>query len=126
MKSAGAPMVCILCRYRELDKISLNRSLGVNILECRQCGFVQSEYVSDAALQEYYMQYYRAPLSHGEIDMLREETRAQAEAQISYLESLIPVNRIETALDYGAADGELGKALNAKICSSKMKTYLKC
>ena len=60
------------------------------------------------------MQYYRAPLRPYEIDMLRQKTRAQSQAQIAYLESLLPENKIETALDYGAADGELGKALNAK------------
>ncbi|RJQ51098.1 MAG: methyltransferase domain-containing protein [Desulfobacteraceae bacterium] len=110
-------MGCLLCGSGQLDRISLNRSFGVDILECSGCGFVQSEYVSEAALREYYNRYYRVLLTPDIMETLRHKSRAQAQAQLTYIETLLPEEKFVAALDYGGADGELAKALLAKARS---------
>ena len=110
-KKKAAPIVCSICRHPELKIIAQNNSFGVNIIECSGCGFVQSEYVSESALRDYYSRFYRPLLSEEEIRILRQKSYDQAVSQIEYLDSIIPGKKFTNALDFGAADGELAKLL---------------
>jgi SAM-dependent methyltransferase len=86
-------------------------SFGIDIVECLGCGFVQSEYVSESALRDYYSKFYRPPLSGEEIRILRRKSYDQAVSQIEYINSIISGKKFTNSLDYGAADGELAKLL---------------
>lgn len=108
-RSNSAP--CVICRSRDTERIATNRSFGIDIFECKGCGFVQSEYVSDSALRDYYSQFYRKRLTDEETAALRRKSYDQAVSQVTYIRSIVPGETFINVLDFGAADGELAKLL---------------
>ncbi|MBW1801086.1 MAG: class I SAM-dependent methyltransferase, partial [Deltaproteobacteria bacterium] len=102
---------CLLCKSPGLEHLVVSESFGINIVQCVSCGLIQSEYVSPSALNDYYSEFYRGPLSPEDIETLRSKSRAQADAQMAYIAPFMSDRALENALDYGAADGELALRL---------------
>jgi FkbM family methyltransferase len=104
---------CLICGSANLRDITTNRNFGINIIQCNECNFVQSEFVSDRALESYYTHFYRGPLNEQGIVAHRQKGLAQARGQVGYLLEQRPGLKISTVLDYGTAEGSLGHELRA-------------
>jgi 2-polyprenyl-3-methyl-5-hydroxy-6-metoxy-1,4-benzoquinol methylase len=104
---------CLICASTDTHGLTSNESFGINLFRCGACGFVQSEFVSDRALEYYYTNFYRGRLDACGLAAHRLKGRAQAKSQIAYLLEQQPGLRVATALDYGTAEGSLGHELRA-------------
>jgi 2-polyprenyl-3-methyl-5-hydroxy-6-metoxy-1,4-benzoquinol methylase len=104
---------CLICGATDLRDLTSNRNFGINIIQCNACYFVQSEFVSDRALESYYRNFYRGQLDEQGIAAHREKGLAQAKGQMAYLLEQQPGLKISAALDYGTAEGSLGHELRA-------------
>jgi 2-polyprenyl-3-methyl-5-hydroxy-6-metoxy-1,4-benzoquinol methylase len=113
MPKEGPFNSCLICGSVNLRDITTNRNFGINIIQCNACGFVQSEFVSDRALESYYRNFYRGPLDENGIIAHRQKGLAQARGQVAYLLEQRPGLKISAALDYGTAEGSLGHELRA-------------
>jgi SAM-dependent methyltransferase len=113
MPKEGPFAACLICASTDTQTVATNQSFGINIFQCRSCGFVQSEFVSDRGLQLYYANFYRPRLDERGLIAHREKGKAQADGQIAYLREQKPGLRVATALDYGTAEGSLGHELRA-------------
>ena len=105
--------LCCLCSSADFEWIATNFSFGVKILRCSKCQLIQSEYVSDQALQDYYSDYYRSALTEADIKILRKLAHSQAVSQMEYLTSILPGVRFNNVLEIGSGLGELAKILAA-------------
>lgn len=110
-----SPTICISCNNFGLERLTTSKSFGVDIIKCSSCGLIQSEYVSDSALKDYYNSFYRVDLNHNVIEILRRKSKAQAKAQMDYIIPFINDIGQENALDYGAGDGELALLFKDKF-----------
>ena len=113
MPKEGPFNCCLICGSTKLHDVTTNRNFGINIIQCDGCHFVQSEYVSDRALETYYRNFYRGRLDEQGIIAHRQKGLAQAKGQIDYLLEQRPGLRVSAALDYGTAEGSLGHELRA-------------
>jgi 2-polyprenyl-3-methyl-5-hydroxy-6-metoxy-1,4-benzoquinol methylase len=113
MPSTGPFAPCLICASADTRAVAANQSFGINIFQCTACGFVQSEYVSERALESYYTHVYRSGLGEQALDSVRRHGTAQAEGQIAFLRECASGLRVQAALDYGAADGSMGRAMTA-------------
>jgi 2-polyprenyl-3-methyl-5-hydroxy-6-metoxy-1,4-benzoquinol methylase len=104
---------CLICGSANLRGITTNVNFGINIIQCNACNFVQSEFVSDRALELYYSNFYRGQLDAPAMIGQREKGLAQARSQMAYLLEQRPGLKIAAALDYGTAEGSLGHELRA-------------
>jgi 2-polyprenyl-3-methyl-5-hydroxy-6-metoxy-1,4-benzoquinol methylase len=104
---------CLICGATALRDLTTNRNFGINIIQCNACNFVQSEFVSDRALESYYRNFYRGRLDAQGIVAHRQKGLAQARGQVAYLLEQRPGLKISAALDYGTAEGSLGHELCA-------------
>jgi FkbM family methyltransferase len=104
---------CLICGTTNLRDLTTNRNFGINVVQCNACCFVQSEFVSDRALESYYRNFYRGLLDEQGIIAHRQKGLAQAKGQLAYLLEQRPGLKISTALDYGTAEGSLGHELRA-------------
>jgi 2-polyprenyl-3-methyl-5-hydroxy-6-metoxy-1,4-benzoquinol methylase len=104
---------CLICGATDLRDLTTNRNFGINIIQCNACSFVQSEFVSDRALESYYRNFYRGQMDEQTIIALRQKGLAQARGQVAYLLEQQPGLKISAALDYGTAEGSLGHELRA-------------
>src|SRR5579871_4370809 len=104
---------CLICGAADAQLITANQSFGINVFQCKSCGFVQSEFVSDRSLELYYANFYRGPLNERELAELRQKGAEQASSQIAYLREQQPGLKVSAALDYGTAEGSLGHQLCA-------------
>src|SRR5258708_7216356 len=111
MPKDGPYNSCLICGSADLRDITTNRNFGVNIIQCKACAFVQSEFVSDRALESYYRNFYRGRLDEQGLIAHRQKGLAQAKGQVAYLLEQQPGLEIATALDYGTAEGSLGHEL---------------
>lgn len=101
---------CIICNSPQLKKIRVNKSFGVNIVECCSCNFVQSEYVSDKTLDEYYKNYY-LDLDEEKMVQYGQGQSKQGESQVIYIKEICADLRFANVLDYGASLGKLAERL---------------
>lgn len=106
-----SPFFCLICGASDNQALAINQSFGVNIVACAGCGFVQSEYVGDATLRQFYAHSYRPPMSAADLAAERSKQTTQADGQIRYLLTHAPGLKVARALDFGGADGALGRAL---------------
>lgn len=113
MPKDGPCNSCLICASTDLRGITTNRNFGINIIQCNGCGFVQSEFVSDRALESYYRHFYRGQLDAQGLAAHREKGCAQARGQMAYLLEQRPGLKVERALDYGTAEGSLGHELRS-------------
>jgi 2-polyprenyl-3-methyl-5-hydroxy-6-metoxy-1,4-benzoquinol methylase len=113
MPSNGFFSSCLICASTDVRDLTVNRSFGVNIFQCNSCHFVQSEYVSSRGLESYYRNFYRGRLDEPGLAAHRQKGTAQAKGQIAYLLEQQPGLRVSAALDYGTAEGSLGRELCA-------------
>ena len=104
---------CLICGSANLRGITTNINFGINIVQCSACNFVQSEFVSDRALELYYANFYRGQLDAPAMAGQREKGLRQARGQMAYLLERRPGLKIAAALDYGTAEGSLGHELCA-------------
>jgi 2-polyprenyl-3-methyl-5-hydroxy-6-metoxy-1,4-benzoquinol methylase len=104
---------CLICGATDLRDLTANRNFGINIIQCNACYFVQSEFVSDRALESYYRNFYRGQLDEQGVAAHREKGLAQAKGQMAYLLEQQPGLKISAALDYGTAEGSLGHELRS-------------
>jgi 2-polyprenyl-3-methyl-5-hydroxy-6-metoxy-1,4-benzoquinol methylase len=104
---------CLICGSTNLRGITTNINFGINIVQCNACNFVQSEFVSDRALELYYANFYRGQLDAPAMAGQREKGLKQARGQMAYLREQRPGLKIAAALDYGTAEGSLGHELRA-------------
>jgi 2-polyprenyl-3-methyl-5-hydroxy-6-metoxy-1,4-benzoquinol methylase len=111
MSKEGPFNSCLICGATDLRDLTANRNFGINIIQCNACHFVQSEYVSDRALESYYRNFYRGQLDEQGIVAHRQKGLAQAKGQLGYLLEQQPGLKISAALDYGTAEGSLGHEL---------------
>jgi 2-polyprenyl-3-methyl-5-hydroxy-6-metoxy-1,4-benzoquinol methylase len=102
---------CLICGSTQLRGVTTNRNFGINVLQCNSCAFVQSEFVSDRALESYYANFYRGQLNEQGVLAHREKGLEQARGQLAYLLEQRPGLKVSTALDYGTAEGSLGHQL---------------
>ena len=107
MAAAGTYMRCVLCGGGSVRTVTVNHSIGVNIVQCAECGFVQTEPVSRRALSHYYATYYRGAPGPEQIAQGRSRSRLQAASQVTFLDQMLGRRHYDSALDYGTADGEL-------------------
>lgn len=105
---------CYLCGNHHLEWISLNLSFGVYILQCSNCGLVQTEYVSLAAMECYYKTYYRRNQSESAFEQFKQNSTRQAQSQLAYIDQLIPDTNVNTAIEIGAGAGEMARALSKR------------
>jgi len=113
MKTKKSYHSCCLCNATEFELITTNISFGVDILRCSQCKLIQSEYVSEDALRDYYSDYYRGALTETDIIELRKLSHRQAVSQMDYIASILPDVRFGNVLEIGSGLGELAKILAA-------------
>jgi 2-polyprenyl-3-methyl-5-hydroxy-6-metoxy-1,4-benzoquinol methylase len=113
MPKEGPYNSCLICGSTDLHGVATNRNFGINIIQCDGCAFVQSEFVSDRALESYYQNFYRGRLDAQGLAAHRQKGLAQAKGQVAYLLEQQPGLRISTALDYGTAEGSLGHELRS-------------
>jgi 2-polyprenyl-3-methyl-5-hydroxy-6-metoxy-1,4-benzoquinol methylase len=106
---------CYLCKRNDLKSITANLSFGTDIIQCRHCGFVQTEYVSSQAIDNYYGTYYRNDHNQATMDMFKRESAKQARCQLDYIDEIIPGATFENALEIGAGAGEMAKALGQRL-----------
>jgi len=111
MPKQGPFNSCLICGATDLRDLTTNRNFGINIIQCNACCFVQSEFVSDRALESYYRNFYRGQLNEQGIIAHRQKGLAQAKGQVAYVLEQRPGLKISTALDYGTAEGSLGHEL---------------
>jgi len=116
-------MCCSICGNSQFNRISVNQTFGVDIVQCLECGFIQTEPVSVTSLSYYYSNYYRENWTEQTIISMREESQQQAAAQVTFLEEKLGSLTFDKILDYGAADGELLRALRPN-CKSLFATEL--
>jgi 2-polyprenyl-3-methyl-5-hydroxy-6-metoxy-1,4-benzoquinol methylase len=102
---------CLLCASPDVRPVATNQSFGINIVQCKACGFVHSEYVSEWCLQQYYATYYRGSQDASGIETHRVKGAGQAASQMAYLRARIPGLTVRAALDYGTAEGSLAHQL---------------
>ena len=107
---ASSGLRCLICNASQLNKITVNTSFGIDIVECCSCHFVQSEYVSDKTLNDYYEKYY-LKLNEQQIVEYRMQQNKQAESQINYIREVCGDSRFANVLDYGASLGEMARKL---------------
>jgi SAM-dependent methyltransferase len=112
---------CALCDSADFAKISMNVSFGVDIIKCKKCGLIQSEYVSPTALRLYYSDYYRKALGDRDIEKMRRWFYDQAVSQLEYLETVLPQAHYASALEIGAGIGEFAKLIS-KNCANVFVT----
>lgn len=103
---------CIVCESQEFTPIELNSYFGVNTIECEQCGFRQTEYISPEAIIYYYKNHYRGKLDEKSIRHWQNEYIKTAEYQFKIINKHI-INKAKFCLDYGGATGELADKLKA-------------
>jgi len=123
MPKEGPFNSCLICASPDTQILTSNQSFGINLFRCNACGFVQSEFVSDRALEYYYAHFYRRRLNDCELAGHRLKGKAQANGQIAYLLEQQPHLKVETALDYGTAEGSLAHELRAiadKVFATEM------
>jgi 2-polyprenyl-3-methyl-5-hydroxy-6-metoxy-1,4-benzoquinol methylase len=113
MPKEGPYNSCLICASPDLRGITTNRHFGINIIQCNACGFVQSEFVSDRALESYYQHFYRGKLDERGLIAHRKKGRDQARGQLAYLLEQRPGVKVARALDYGTAEGSLGHELRS-------------
>src|ERR1700733_9357986 len=113
MPKEGPFNSCLICAATDRRDLTTNRNFGINIFQCNACSFVQSEFVSDRALESYYRNFYRSQLDENGLTAHREKGLAQARGQLAYLLEQQPGLKISAALDYGTAEGSLGHELRA-------------
>lgn len=113
MPKEGPFNSCLVCASADTQILTSNQSFGINLFRCNACGFVQSEFVSDRALEYYYSHFYRRRLNDCELTGHRLKGRAQANGQMAYLLEQQPNLKLATALDYGTAEGSLAHELRA-------------
>ena len=113
MATDDSTATCLICASRDTQLVAANQSFGINVIQCKSCGFVQSEYVSDRGLTLYYANFYRGRLDQAGLAAHREKGREQAKGQMAYLREQQPNLKIGAALDYGTAEGSLGHELRA-------------
>jgi 2-polyprenyl-3-methyl-5-hydroxy-6-metoxy-1,4-benzoquinol methylase len=113
MPKEGPFDTCLICASAETQILTSNQSFGINLFRCKSCGFVQSEFVSDRALELYYANFYRSQLDECGLQAHRLKGRAQARSQIAYLLEQRPGLKVGAALDYGTAEGSLGHELRS-------------
>jgi 2-polyprenyl-3-methyl-5-hydroxy-6-metoxy-1,4-benzoquinol methylase len=113
MPKEGPFNSCLICGCADTQILTSNQSFGINLFRCNSCGFVQSEFVSDRALEYYYAHFYRRRLNECELAGHRLKGRAQANGQIAYLLEQQPGLKVAAALDYGTAEGSLAHELRA-------------
>src|SRR5580692_1587465 len=113
MPKEGPFNSCLICGATDLRDLTTNRNFGINIIQCNACSFVQSEFVSDRALESYYRNFYRGQLNAQGIAAHRQKGLAQARGQLAYLLEQQPGLKVSAALDYGTAEGSLGHELRA-------------
>ncbi len=104
---------CLICASADTLTVGSNLSFGVNLFQCKACGFVQSEFISSRSQEIYYTNFYRARLGEFGLSTLRMKGAAQARGQMAYLLEQRPELKVATALDYGTAEGSLGHELRA-------------
>ena len=121
MNETISHMRCGICRKSQFNRIMGNCTFSVDIVQCFNCGFIQTEPVSAAALSHYYSTCYREKWTEQTINSMREQSCHQAEAQVAFLEKILEPKHFGIALDYGAADGELLRMLRSK-CKSLYAT----
>lgn len=126
----GGPALapCFLCGGKRFRFVADNRSFGVRILGCLECGMVQSDPVSDRALAYYYERHYRGELTPMDVEALRALLRPQAESQMAYLEARLGRRRFGAVLDYGAAGGSLPEVVRPcadSICVTEENPVLR-
>ena len=107
MNETMGHMTRAICHKSQFNRIIGNCAFSVDIVQCINYGFIQTEPVSVAALSQHYSTYYREKWTEQKINSMCEQSRHQAEAQVAFLEDILGSQPYETALDYGAADGEL-------------------
>jgi 2-polyprenyl-3-methyl-5-hydroxy-6-metoxy-1,4-benzoquinol methylase len=113
MPKNGAFDSCLICASADSQVVTTNQSFGINLFRCKNCGFVQSEFVSERAQEYYYRHFYRKKLDDCELAAHRLKGRAQAKSQIAYLLEQRPGLKVATALDYGTAEGSLAHELRS-------------
>ena len=103
---------CLICNGHQLNKIAVNTSFGIDIVECSSCHFVQSEYVSAKTLKDYYEKDY---LNQNEQQIVeyRVQQNKQAESQINYIREICGEPTFANVLDYGASLGEMARKLKS-------------
>lgn len=110
----GAPqMRCVLCGGESHRTVTINRSVGVYIVQCAKCGFIQTEPVSRRGLSYYYSTHYRGSPRPEQIAAGRAKSAQQAKSQVAFLQEILGARRFGAALDYGTADGELPSLLRS-------------
>ena len=105
---------CYLCNHSYLKPILQNISFGTDIIRCNHCGFIQTEYVSQMAVDSYYANYYRSDQDQFAMERFKCESAKQASSQLKYIETVIPEVRFKKALEIGAGAGEMARALYRK------------
>ena len=103
---------CIICNSPQLNQIAVNTSFGINIVECHSCHFIQSEYVSEKALKDYYGNSY-LNLNEQEINEYKLQQSQQGESQLNYINEICENPQFTNTLDYGASLGELARKLKS-------------
>ena len=105
---------CYLCQSKDLSAVVPNISFGTDIILCSQCGLLQNEYVSDAAIEAFYKDYYRAQFPDPLPPEFIERAKAKAISQLRYIDMVLPTVAFDSALEIGAGEGELAKALTQR------------
>jgi 2-polyprenyl-3-methyl-5-hydroxy-6-metoxy-1,4-benzoquinol methylase len=113
MPKDGPFAPCLICGSVDIRDITINVSFGNKVFECNACHFVQTEYVSDRALTNYYANCYRPRLDAQGLKEHRQKGAEQARGQMAYLLEQHPDLKVSAALDYGTAEGSLGHELRA-------------
>jgi 2-polyprenyl-3-methyl-5-hydroxy-6-metoxy-1,4-benzoquinol methylase len=100
---------CYLCKRNDLTSVTTNISFGTDIIQCRHCGFVQTEYISSQAIDDYYATYYRDGHNQAIVKVLKCDSEKQARSQLDYIDTIIPGAKFENALEIGT--GEMARSL---------------
>ena len=109
---------CLICNGHQLNKIAVNTSFGIDIVECSSCHFVQSEYVSAKTLKVYYEKDYLNQNEQQIVEYKLQQNK-QAESQIKYIREICVDLRFANVLDYGASLGEMArklKSISNQVC----------
>jgi len=105
-------MKCPLCESKqtELVKTASGQSpshpvFGVGNLECRECGFVFSDFIHPQVIEYFYNYFCRRDASNSEIDQLRKNAKACGNSQLRMIHPFLP-ERLGRVLDFGGGHGE--------------------
>jgi len=108
-------MKCPLCESRETTLVKTNMggspshpAFGVGNLECRQCGFVFSDFIHPQVLDYFYTYYCRHGTSAEGIEDIRENARAGGESQLKTMQPFLP-EKVGRILDFGGGHGETAR-----------------